>query len=164
MEIRQVMFSFCKHIIPSKTASPRALGVAHIPVLWVLTVLVVTFSLPTPSWGGHCIPSIEFVSDTDIFAGETVTFVASGRDRVSGALCTGHPITAVWDFDGGVGDSTSFNPTVRFGGAGTYEVTFQISDFEVGLSTIGRRAVITVRDKPASRTVTVNKTDTGDGK
>ncbi len=67
--------------------------------------------------------------DQNITEGESVDFTGTGTDPDGD-----YPVTYLWDFDGGAPDSTDEDPgAVTFTTAGTYNVTFTVTD-SLGLS------------------------------
>ena len=84
-------------------------------------------------------------TDLSITTGETVSFSGTGSDP-DGDL----PLAFAWDFDGGAPSTTIEDPgSVRFDSAGSFEVTFRVTDSSgVTDPTPGSRT-ITVED-PAS--------------
>ena len=94
--------------------------------------------------GGNTAPTGTIDSPTGsatIIAGQYVYFTGSGTDAESN-----YPLTYLWDFGGGATNSTAQNPgNVNFLTAGTYTVTFTVTD-----------SLGTVATSPPTRTITVN--------
>ncbi|HLP97426.1 MAG TPA: PKD domain-containing protein [Sideroxyarcus sp.] len=110
-----------------------SLGMASAPVTRVVTVTGGTANQPP-------VASISApTGNVTVAQGGTVTFQGSGNDPDGNT-----PLTYSWNFGGGAANSTAQNPgAVRFNTAGSYTVTFTVTD-SLGLSSA-----------PVTRTVTV---------
>jgi PKD repeat protein len=78
-------------------------------------------------------------TNASVMQGVAFRFVGNGSDPDGNT-----PLTYSWDFGGGAANSTAQNPTVTFANAGTYTVTFTVTDAK-GLAD----------PTPATRTITV---------
>lgn len=80
----------------------------------------------TPSSTGNQPPNgtiAQPASDVVINVGQSVSFNGSGTDPDNNT-----PLTHAWNFGGGAANSTQQNPTVTFATAGTFTVSFTVSD------------------------------------